>query len=141
MSRAATATATTSLLVLLAIGGARAAREEGPPDVSSPFGAAPVSLLSSCQRQLVDEPYVVDISGFAYCPPNGRVTVGVEVAWTNLDLAPHTVTYESPDGRVDSGSIGQGQRWATRFDLPGTYEYYCRFHPGMTGTIVVEARP
>jgi manganese oxidase len=139
MSRPAIAAA--SLLVLLAVGGALSVRDETAPDVSSPAGAAPVSLMSSCRTPPIDEPYVVNISGFAYCPPNGRVTAGVEVVWTNLDLAPHSVTYDGPDGRVDSGSMSQGQRWATRFNVPGTYGYYCRFHPGMTGTIVVDARP
>jgi len=139
MSRPATVAA--SLLVLLAVGGAFSVRDEPAPDVSSAADAAPVNLMSSCQTPPIDQAPVVDISGFAYCPPNRRVTAGVEVVWTNLDLAPHTVTYGGPDGRVDSGSMGQGQRWATRFDLPGTYQYYCRFHPGMTGTIVVEARP
>ena len=139
MSR--TATAAASLVVLLAVGGALSLRDERAPDVSTPAGPTPVSLLSNCRTTPVDEPYALDISGFAFCPPNGRVAAGVEVVWTNLDLAPHTVTYDGPGGRVDSGSMGQGQRWATRFDLPGTYEYYCRLHPGMTGTIVVDARP
>jgi plastocyanin len=47
------------------------------------------------------------------------------------------VTYDGPDGPVDSGSMVQGQSWSTRFGQAGTYRYYCRFHPGMTGTIVV----
>lgn len=135
MSRLASAGA--SLLVLLAVGGVIATRDEPAPDLSPAAGATPVSLPSSCPAKPIADPSVVDISGFAYCPRTQRVTAGAEVVWTNLDLAPHTVTYDGPDGPVDSGSMGQGQRWATRFDRAGTYQYYCRFHPGMTGTVVV----
>lgn len=137
MSRLAAAAA--SLLGLLVVGAALSVRDEPAPDLGPPPAAAPVSLMSSCPTKDISEPSVVDISGFAYCPSSRTVTAGVEVVWINLDLAPHTVTYDGPDGRLDSGSMGQGQRWATRFDLPGTYQYYCRFHAGMTGTIVVDA--
>jgi plastocyanin len=126
-----------SLVVVLAV--ALAVRGGAESDVSPP-AAAPVSLLPSCPTKPIAEPYVVDISGFAYCPANLPVTAGAEVAWTNADFAPHTVTFDGPGGQVDSGSMAQGQRWATRFRQPGTYEYYCRLHPGMAGTIVVGAR-
>lgn len=100
-----------------------------------------VAVLGSCPPRTGGEPNVVNIAGFAYCPANLTATVGVEVVWTNADVAPHTVTYDGPDGPVDSGSMAQGQVWGTRFGLPGTYQYYCRFHPGMRGTIVVESGP
>ena len=100
---------------------------------------APVSLSSRCPTTTTGEPIALDIAGFAYCPATVTVASGLEVVWTNADLAPHTVTYDGPEGPVDSGSIGQGQTWSTRFHQPGTYRYYCRFHPGMTGTIVVES--
>ena len=84
---------------------------------------------------------MLDIVGFAYCPETVTVAAGAEVAWTNADLAPHTVTYDGPEGSVDSGSMVQGQTWSARFGRPGTYRYYCRYHPGMTGTIFVDSGP
>lgn len=137
MSRLTTAAA--SLLGVLAVGAAFSVRDEPAPDLSPPAAAAPVTLTSSCPTNDISDASVVHIAGFAYCPSTQTVTAGVEVVWTNIDLAPHTVTYDGPDGRLDSGSMGQGQRWATRFDVPGTYQYHCRFHPGMTGSIVVDA--
>ena len=74
-----------------------------------------------------------------YCPATVTVTAGDTVTWTNVDLAAHTVTYEGPGGPVDSGSMAQGRSWSTRFDVAGTYPYYCRFHPGMAGSIVVRS--
>ena len=134
----------TIAVAALAVGGAllvSSARDEGPPAGGPTDRFAPVSLTSSCPTKPVSDPPVIDISRFAYCPANRSVAVGVEVVWSNMDLAPHTVTYDGPGERVDSGSMAQGQVWATRFTVPGTYQYFCRFHPGMAGTIVVDAGP
>jgi plastocyanin len=138
MSRLATAAA--PLVVVIALVGAFALRGEPSAGVDPPAGAPAVSLKPSCPTTTVAEPYALDIAGFAYCPAKLTVPAGAEIGWTNLDLAPHTVTYDGAGVRADSGSMAQGQRWTTRFDVPGTYEYYCRFHPGMTGSIVVEVR-
>ena len=42
-------------------------------------------------------------------------------------------------GAWDSGNLAPGGAFERRFDSPGTYAYLCRYHPGMTGTIVVAA--
>lgn len=129
----------------LAVGGTLllvgSARDGSPPAGGASEQFAPINLPSSCPTKSVSGPAVIDIVRFAYCPANRSVAVGVEVVWANSDLAPHTVTYDGSDGPADSGSMGQGHRWATRFSAPGTYQYYCRFHPGMAGTIVVDAGP
>ena len=77
----------------------------------------------------------VSISGFAFQPPTLAVAPGTTVTWTNEDGAPHTVT--SDDGTFDSGELGSGGTFSTSFAEAGTFAYSCRFHPGMTGTIVV----
>jgi plastocyanin len=136
------ATAAAVVAVVLAVGGTffvRAASDHSPPAGGATDRFAPVSLLSPCPTKAVTDPPVIDISQFAYCPANRSVAVGVEVVWANMDLAPHTVTYDGPDERVDSGSLAQGELWATRFTVPGTYQYFCRLHPGMAGTIMVHA--
>ena len=140
MSRRAPTAA--AVAVVLSLAGALAACAGRAPDGSPPAGAATgtVNLTSSCPTDTVTAPHV-DISGFAYCPSSLTVAAGVEVTWTNADLAAHTVTYDGAEGQVDSGGMAQGQVWATRFGMPGTYQYFCRFHPGMTGTIVVSPTP
>lgn len=147
MSRSALATsparraaAATALTVAVATAGALALGRGGASD-GGPLAvaAAPVTSLGlgpSCPPRSSAET-VLDIAGFAYCPGTVTVGLGSEVVWTNTDFAPHTVTYDGPEGPVDSGSMAQGQAWSTRFSQPGAYRYYCRFHPGMTGTIVV----
>ena len=99
----------------------------------------------------------VDIVDFAYNPEPVRVRVGAPVAWTNLDVTPHTVTAD--DGAWGSQVLNMGETWVTTFDEPGVYVYICELHPprhasfygapegtalvggggiGMQGTIIVE---
>ena len=76
-----------------------------------------------------------------YSPPTITVVLGVNstVTWVNNDDAPHTVT--ANDGSFNSGNINAGQSWAHTFTTPGTYTYYCSYHPWMKGTVVVKAAP
>jgi plastocyanin len=64
------------------------------------------------------------------------VTVTIErgdrVRWVNRGDRAHTTTGSTWDAVLDPG-----ERFTKRFRRAGTYEYVCRFHPGMTGTIVV----
>jgi plastocyanin len=73
----------------------------------------------------------------------GEITVsaGTTVTWTNEDPTAHTVTSgtrDNPTGLFDSGNVGSGQSFSFTFDQPGTYNYFCRIHAGMKGTVIVE---
>jgi len=78
-----------------------------------------------------------------YAPDVITVVVGVNntVTWTNNDSVPHTVTSASgpSSGSFDSGTINSGKAWTHTFTITGTYDYICRFHGWMKGTIVVKA--
>jgi plastocyanin len=77
----------------------------------------------------------VAIEGFSFGDPI-EVAVGTTVTWTNNDSAPHTVT-QSGGGGFQSGAINQGGTFSFTFDTAGTFDYFCEFHPNMTGTITV----
>lgn len=88
----------------------------------------------------------VAITDFSYEPETVEVSTGDTVAWTNGDMFAHTVTdAEAEDGGGEfDGELGdldtvdaEGTTFAQTFDEPGTYEYFCRFHPDMRGTVVV----
>ena len=64
------------------------------------------------------------------------IHAGETVRWTNADTASHTATAE--DNSWGTGTLKTGQSFVRRFNTPGTYSYYCSYHPEMTGTIVVE---
>jgi plastocyanin len=78
----------------------------------------------------------VTIAGFRYDPDPVEIAVGEAVTWTNLDGAPHTATARDR-GILQSGTLRQGERFTETFETAGTYEYFCEFHAGMQGTVVV----
>ncbi len=77
----------------------------------------------------------VAIQAFAFQPAELTVAVGDRVEWHNHDLAPHTAT--DIDGLWDTGELGKGDSRSVRFDRPGRVDYFCAFHPHMTGKITV----
>jgi len=79
----------------------------------------------------------VDITNFAYNPETITISAGQSITWTNQDEAMHTVTGKDRDF-LQSGTLNQGDTFTQTFDEPGTYEYFCEFHPNMKGIIVVE---
>ena len=89
-------------------------------------------------------PATVTIKAFAFDPDPLTVAAGTTVTFENGDSINHSVTAgtrEEPateefDGLLD----GKGTTFELTLDEPGTYAYFCRFHPGpgMTAEIVVE---
>lgn len=77
----------------------------------------------------------VQIKDFLYGPATTTVAPGAKVTWTNEDSSPHTATVK---GGFDTDSITQGKSATVTLAKPGTYAYYCAFHPYMKGTIVVK---
>ncbi len=76
-----------------------------------------------------------------YSPAQLRVVLGVNstVTWVSHSISYDTVTSRS--GTFDSGPIAPGQSFTLTFRSPGTYDYYCLYHPWMTGTVVVLPGP
>ena len=81
----------------------------------------------------------VSIQNFFFSPANMTVAPGTTVTWVNNGQAPHTATATNPSGVFDSGTLQPGQSYSFTFKQPGTYAYYCRIHPDMTGTVTVSS--
>lgn len=77
---------------------------------------------------------IITISGLAFAPPPEGLKVGDTVMWVNLDLFEHTATARNGAFDVD---LKPGAKVRTVLKQAGTIDYYCRFHPGMTGKLVV----
>lgn len=101
-------------------GQATAAPDPGGADPSAP-AAGPA------------EPVAIDISAFAYVPPEVTVPVGTEVTWTNRDPTAHTATGDD----FDTGNLSGDASASVTFDAPGTFAYQCTIHPSMQGRVVV----
>src|SRR5918997_1899322 len=86
----------------------------------------------AAHQEAAGEVAVVD---FAFEPGTLTVPAGATVTWTNSGARPHTVTAD--DGSYDSGRLDPGEQFSQTFDQPGTFTYFCGFHPDMQGSIVV----
>jgi plastocyanin len=78
--------------------------------------------------------YTVTIQQMTFTPPPRSIRVGDTVEWVNNDIFVHSAT--AKDKTFDAELKPKQHLWTT-FHTAGTYPFYCRFHPGMTGTLVV----
>jgi plastocyanin len=76
----------------------------------------------------------VKIEKMMFDPPKISAHVGDTIEWTNLDFVVHTATARDKDWDVTVPVKGTGRVTLKR---AGDVAYFCRFHPNMTGEIVV----
>lgn len=100
----------------------------GSTDSTSASGSASASSA---------KPQAVTIVDYSYEPATISVPAGTAVEFTNEDSTPHTATSKQ-SGAFETGSIDTGKSAKVILEKPGTYAYYCAFHPFMKGTIEVE---
>jgi plastocyanin len=74
----------------------------------------------------------VSISDPVFNPAEITVRVGDTIEWANADFIDHTATAKSGEWDV---LIPAGKSARVQLIRAGSVTYYCRFHPGMTGTI------
>lgn len=75
----------------------------------------------------------VRIADCSFGPSALQVDPGEKVTFTNTDYFDHTAT--GLDWSTDL--LGRGDSATITFDEAGTFNYYCKLHPNMTGTIIV----
>lgn len=81
-----------------------------------------------------------------FTPSTITVRQGDTVEWVNADRGTHSVQSGQVKDR-DSGKmfrsddIRKGHTFSHTFAATGTYHYFCKIHPVMTGTVVVESAP
>lgn len=80
--------------------------------------------------------YGVSVDNFSFAPTQASIAVGSTVTWTNRDDIPHTVV--STEQKFKSPVLDTNEQFSHRFDVAGTYKYFCSLHPKMTGQIIVE---
>ena len=109
-----------------------AATENEPAEVGD--GAMGVSWD---RTGVATETLAVSIAGQAtgFSPATSEVQIGTAVTWTNSDTITHTVT--DKNAQFDSFDIAPGESWSLTFTEVGLFEYYCKYHPMMEGSITV----
>jgi plastocyanin len=79
----------------------------------------------------------IRIADFLYEPDPSTVKAGAKITVTNADSAPHTLTEEGGSPSFDSDTVKGKASGSVTFKTPGTFTYYCQFHPTMKGTVTV----
>ena len=79
----------------------------------------------------------VTIADFTYSPTSITIDVGDTITWNNDGPTPHSAT--ANDGSFDTGILKKGQSGAHTFNQAGSFSYYCKPHPFMKATVVVQA--
>ena len=124
MRRLTTTLATAALLALAGCG----SDDDSSSGGSSYGGSSKDSGATSTDK--------VDIKDFKYGPEAIEVAKGTKVSFTNQDTAKHTAT-SKPQGTFDSGDISKGQTKPVTFKKAGTFDYFCVYHPTMSGKVTV----
>ncbi|MBA2566036.1 MAG: hypothetical protein H0V09_11535 [Gemmatimonadetes bacterium] len=117
-------------------------------DLWARVAVAGVTLLSGCGGDGPsgprDEPRTLDVEvvDFSYRPDTVNARVGDTIRWIQRDAIPHTVTAGTPAGPrpelFDEPLDQVGAVVEVELTTSGTVSYFCRPHPGMLGTIVIE---
>jgi plastocyanin len=71
-----------------------------------------------------------------YKPRTVTVHRGDRIVFRNVGNAPHTVT--ATNSSFDSGTIFMKKSWTYTARKVGRFSFFCQFHAGMSGTIVVK---
>lgn len=158
MSRTILALGSAMLLIASACGGgtatapatvvpaSEAPASEAPaseaPASEAPASEAPAASESAATGEAACAPstetgtVTATMANFAFSPASITASVGDVITWTNNDSAPHTATVKS-DPTCTTDSLASGASGSIVFDAAGSYEFFCKIHPTMTGTIEV----
>jgi plastocyanin len=99
------------------------------------FVAVPVSALAKAK---VTPPvvYTVTLNQMKFGPLPATIHVGDTIEWANNDIFVHSATAKDKSFDVE---LKPKARVRTTFGHAGTFPFACRYHPGMVGTLIVEA--
>lgn len=100
-------------------------------------GIAPASAASRAQPPATAQArhvHVIVIDRMQYGPMPTDVRAGDIIEWTNKDILEHSATARNGRFDVDLKPGASGRITATA----GMLAFFCKFHPSMTGTVVVK---
>jgi plastocyanin len=107
---------------------------------AAPSESAPASesaaAAAGCAASTDTGTVTATIKNFAFDPATITAKVGDVVTWTNDDSAAHTATLKT-DESCSTGTISAGSSGGIQFTAAGTYDYFCKIHPTMTGKVEV----
>lgn len=83
-----------------------------------------------------DGSVVIAMADLKFDPEDATADAGQEVCWVNEETIDHNAVDEETD-KFRSELFGKDETFTTTIDEPGTINYVCTVHPGMTGTLTI----
>lgn len=80
--------------------------------------------------------HVVTIDKVSFGAVPGNLVAGDIIEWVNRDPVEHSATAEDGSFDVDLAPGAKGRTVVKA----GTFAFFCKFHPTMTGTLVVKPK-
>jgi len=122
--------------------------ESSPQAVDTPVpthSAAPLTTRTYIPATAVITPTpsvsvsdnTIMITRNVFTPANMTVKVGSTVRWVNGDDHPHNIEFANKEFSTSTYLLGASQSASQKFDHPGIYQYDCKIHSYMHGTITV----
>ena len=97
-------------------------------------GLAILAVVVASSPAIAGEAIRVTVDKMAFDPPKISAHVGDTIEWASSDFVVHTATAKNKDWDVAIPAKGMGR---VTLEHPGEVDYFCRFHPNMTGQIMV----
>jgi plastocyanin len=97
-------------------------------------GAMAVSTALTGMPAALAAEYTVVLDKMAFGPLPAELHVGDTIVWQNDDIFRHSATARDKSFDVDLPSKAAVPMVLT---TAGTFEFFCKFHPGMKGTLVI----
>jgi plastocyanin len=143
MSRAMTRSAFVATLLLVAAcsGGTATSAPTTAVESQAPASEAPASEAASaaagpCAPAEGTGAVSVSIANFAFDPATVTAKAGDVISFTNNDTVQHTATVKS-DETCTTPELAANASSGITFSQAGSYDFFCKIHPQMTGKIEV----
>ena len=124
-------------VTLLLVASLTAVSVAAPPGHRRSGAAASDHDAKTASVTIVEPPFQSPTT-WHYQAPVIKVRTGTTVSWANSGAVLHTVT-AADHKSFDSKDIRPKQRFSFTFTKPGTYTYFCAYHPWMKGSVVVSS--
>ena len=108
------------------------------PAASAPAASEPASAAAApCASSSAAGAVSVKIANFAFDPATVKAKVGDVITWTNTDSVKHTATIKGNEEACTTVPLDNEASGGISFSVAGTYDFFCKIHPQMTGKIEV----
>lgn len=78
--------------------------------------------------------YTIVLDKMKFGPVPAELHVGDTIIWQNNDIFRHSATARDKSFDIDLPAKAE-VRMAV--EVAGSFDFFCKFHPGMTGTLVI----